>query len=275
MPWEAVLVTAVAGAAVTGGAGYRLLRERALRRGGIRTHALVVGQDERIGEGGGGAGLVQAPVVEFTTADGRVVRTRSQVGSSVSSVVPGRAVTVFYNPADPRDVAIVGFGRAVPRLFCALGILGMVVAALFAALDEETPAAVVGAGVPVVLGSVLLGVGGSGIGQVRALRRRGGTADGVVVGESTSSTREGLTLHHPVVRFALPTGHMVETASGRGTLRRRTVPGQSVSVLYHPDDPYRMLLADDRVRPLFWLFAVVGLVVLGGTLAIVVLLTTR
>lgn len=296
VPWQAVAVAAAVGTVSSVGAGYRLLRERALRRGGVRTHALVVDQDEHYAHGlggfqvsnrsgdpgrptrwpwavttGDGGGLVQAPIVEFTTADGHVVRTRSRVSTNASSVVPGRPVTVYYDPADPREVAIVGHGLGILRLFVAVGLLALGIAVCLAVLDEETLTAGAAVGVPVILGSAFLGVGGFGIGQVWVLRRRGVVTEGLVVGEETSSTREGLTLYHPVVRFTLPTGHSVRTASGRGTLRRRAAPGQTVRLRYHPDDPGRMLLVGDGARPLYWLFAVVGLVVLGGTATIATL----
>lgn len=135
MPWQGVAGFAVVGLLLMIGAGRQLLRERALRRHGLRTHALIVGQDEHFNAGIAGGvtisnrstdkawptrrpwtiftgdpELVQVPIVEFITIDGRTVRTRSRVSSSVSPFVPGRVVTVYYNPSDPAEVANVGYG---------------------------------------------------------------------------------------------------------------------------------------------------------------------
>ncbi|NDL55915.1 DUF3592 domain-containing protein [Phytoactinopolyspora mesophila] len=247
VPWEAVLVTALIGVAFTAGAGFRLWRERALRAGGVKTHALVVDQDEHYDVAGGGfgahnrspdpgrrtkkpwsvstanrrRGLVQAPIVEFTTAAGQTVRTRPKVSSNASSVVPGRTVTVFYDPAQPQEVAIAGYGRGVLFLFFGIGVLVLALTVVLLVAKEETLASAAPFAAPIVLGSACLGVGGFGIGRVWTLRRRGIVAEGLVVGESTSSTREGLTLRRPVVRFTLQTGHEVQTASERGSLHRR------------------------------------------------------
>jgi hypothetical protein len=301
VPWEAVLVTALIGVAFTGGAGFRLWRERALRSDGVKTHAVVVDQDEHYGIAGGGfgarnksrdpgrrtgrpwgvstagarRGLVQSPIVEFTTADGQTVRTRSKVSSNASSVVPGRTVTVYYDPEQPQDVAITGYGRGVLRLFFGIGVLVLALTVVLLVAEEQTLRDAVPFAAPVVVGSACLGVGAYGVGRVWSLRRRGVVVDGVVVGETTSSTREGLTLRHPVVRFSLNTGHQVQAPSERGTLRRRAEPGQQVRLRYHPDDPYRMLLVGDGARPLFWIFALVGTVVLAGTTVVTLLILTN
>lgn len=127
-------------------------------------------------------------------------------------------------------------------------------------------------GIPLLLGTVFLAVGGAGIGRVWSLRRRGIATTGMVVGESTSSIREGLTRHHPIVRFSVSGGQQVEAPSERGTLRRRAEAGQSVTVRYDPADPYRMLLAGDGARPVFWVFTAIGVVTLAVAAAIVVLI---
>ncbi|WP_158542830.1 DUF3592 domain-containing protein [Phytoactinopolyspora halophila] len=286
MPWQAVMVVAGMGVVFTVAAGYRLLRERALRSNGKRTLAQVVDQDEHFHGTGGGVGarnrsqdpgqptkrpwsvstndrgLVQTPIVEFTTADGETIRTRSAVSSNVSSAIPGRVMTVYYNPANPSEVAIVGHGLATLRLFLVIGIVLLAAAVAMVTASTETIENVAPLLAPFVLGAALLGVGGYGISRVWELRRRGVVAEGTVVGETTSSTREGMTLHHPVVRFSVHTGHEIETASQRGRVARRAHTGEHVRVRYHPNDPYRMLLVGDGARPLFWIFALAGIVVL-------------
>ncbi|NEE01254.1 DUF3592 domain-containing protein [Phytoactinopolyspora halotolerans] len=299
VPWQGILVFALLGVACTAGAGYRLHKERILRSRGARTLAVVVAHDEHYGVSGGGITarnrsgdpgtptrrpwavstgdphLVSAPIVEFTTVDGRTVRARSRVSSNTSVAVPGRVMTVYYDPDDPEDVAIVGHGRGVLRVFALIGVLLLITTGLLLVVSEDTLNTAVPVAVPLILGSVFFSIGAYGVGRVWALRRRGTVTEGTVVGETTTSTREGLTLRHPVVRFRTTTGHDIETASERGTLRRRAQPGQSIRLRYHPDDPYRVLLVGDGARPLFWIFALVGLTVLTATVTIATFILTR
>lgn len=241
---------------------FRLLRDRSLRRRGVTTHGLVVGHDRQEGVPAGDTRL--APVVEFVTVDGRTIRARSPISSTHPGVPPGRTVTIRYDPADPTEITIVEYGRGalLILLTVGLGIFALDAVLLFGSEETVTrlPALI-----PVVLGCVFTGIGWYGVGRVWSLRLRGDPADGVVVGETTSSTREGMPLHHPVVRFRLPNGHEIETASERGRTLRRVRQGQSVRVRYHRADPYRVVLAGDGARPVFYVFGVVGLVILVGT----------
>lgn len=300
VPWQAFLVVAVLAVAFTGGAGYRLVRERVLRRSGVRVRALVVAHDEHfsVGDGGIGArnrstdpgrptstpwsvstggdrGLVSAPIVQFTTLDGRTVRARSPVSSNMPTAVPGRVMTVHYNPDNPEEVAIHGHGLGTYRVFLAIGLLlcAVTVALLFASEEALTTAAPVF--VPIVLGTAFLGIGGYGVGRIWVIRMRGGRADGVVVGETKTSTREGMPMYHPVVSFRTAEGFEIQSASERGRTLRRVHQGQAVQVRYHPDDPYRIVLAGDGARPLFYLFAIIGLLLLGGTATVLLLIASR
>lgn len=277
VPWQAILTVAVLAAVFTGVSVYRLARERWLRRGGVRTRAVVVGQRESFSAAGGSgdAGLVHAPVVEFTTRDGRTVRTSSPVSSNLPTAVPGRAMTVYYNPDNPEEVAIQGYGLGTYRLFLAIGLVLGAVAVALVVVPERVLLAAVPVFVPVALGTAFLGIGGFGIGRVWSLRLRGGRADGVVVGETRTSTREGMPMYHPVVRFRTSEGHEIETASERGRTLRRVRQGQAVGVRYHPDDPSRMVLAGDGARPLFSIFAFVGLLLLGGTTTVLLFILGR
>ncbi|MGH9161146.1 MAG: DUF3592 domain-containing protein [Vicinamibacteraceae bacterium] len=294
MPWQGVAAFAIVGLVCLVGGGRLLLRERALRRRGVRAYAVIVGQDEHFGAGRGGvtisnrsrskgretrrpwaistgdAELVQSPIVEFTTADGRTVRTRSRVSSNVSSFVPGRVVSLSYDPDNPEEVAITGYGTGILWMFTLIGFVALAFAGVMVAVPGDTLQSAVWVSIPLLLGGVFLGVGCAGIGRVWSLRRRGVVTTGTVVGETTSSTREGLTLHHPVVRFTVASGRHVEAPSERGTLRRRAETGQSVTIRYDPADPYRMLLAGDGARPLFWICTVVGLATLAAAAAVMV-----
>lgn len=291
MPWQFYAVHLLLGAVFVGFGGYRLWRERELRSGSVSTYAVIVAHDVHFGGsvpggihvenrspdpgrptrfpwsvGTGDRGLVQAPVVEFTTADGQTVRARSRVSTSTTNFTPGRVVTVYYDPAAPHDVAIDGHGRGIMGVFVAIGVLLFVIATVFAIVPDNERGPWIVVGVPLILGSAFLGIGGYGVARVVNTRRRGTEATGTVVGESTSSTREGLTLYHPVVRFQVPTGHHVDAPSERGRVLGRPEHGEAVTVRYLPEDPYRMVLAGDRPRPLFVLFAFIGALILAGGL---------
>ncbi|QVQ50649.1 DUF3592 domain-containing protein [Spiractinospora alimapuensis] len=299
MPWQFYAVHLLLGTVFVGFGGYRLWRERELRVGGVSTYAVIVAHDVHYGAGDPGGihvenrsadpgrptrfpwsvgtgdrSLTQAPIVEFTTAEGRTVRARSRVSTTATSFTPGRVVTVHYDLASPQEVAIDGHGRGLLRLFVAIGVLLFVIATVFAVVPDDELGPWIAAGVPLILGSAFLGIGGHGVARVVNTRRRGTAATGTIVGESTSSTREGITLYHPVVRFQLPTGHTVDVPSERGRVLGRPQRGENVTVRYLPEDPYRMALAGDRPRPLFVLFSFVGALILAGGLivtAIVVL----
>jgi Protein of unknown function (DUF3592) len=299
MPWQGVLTFAVVGVLLMIVAGGLLLRDRSLRRRGRRTHGVIVAQDEHFATTGGGltisnrssdkatptrrpwaigtgdANLVQTPIVEFMTADGRAIRTRPRVSSSVSSFVPGRVVTLFYDRNAPEEVVIAGYaGGALLSLgFAGLVALGFAVVMLLFPGEALQPG--IWAAIPVVLGATMLAIGAAGIGRVWSIHRNGTVTTGTVVGETTSSTREGLTLHHPVVRFSVTSGHEVQAPAERGTLRRRARAGQSVTIRYDPADPYRMLLAGDGARPVFWIFTLVGVVTLAVATAITVFLVRQ
>ena len=226
VPWESIAVLALLATVFTGVSVSRLLRDQSLRKRGVPTRALVVAHDERDVPGGGPQ---RAPVLEFVTADGRTVRTRSPISSTHPDLPPGRTVTVRYDPADPTDIAIDESGRGPVLIFLALGVGLFALDAVLLFGSEETVTRLP-ALIPVLLGGVFTGVGWYGVGRVWVLRLRGHQADAVVVGETTSSTtdglllastREGFPLYHPVVRFRLPNGHEIETASERGRMLRR------------------------------------------------------
>ena len=51
-------------------------------------------------------------VVRFRTADGRSVRAVSRYGDRSPGVAPGATVTVYYDPANPKDVFLDGWWRS-------------------------------------------------------------------------------------------------------------------------------------------------------------------
>jgi hypothetical protein len=83
-----------------------------------------------------GTGLVYRPTVRFTTADGETVEVESRTGTNPAPGKVGEAVTVRYDPADPRRFSITSTSRASGCVAWALilfGALIFVVAALILA----------------------------------------------------------------------------------------------------------------------------------------------
>jgi uncharacterized protein DUF3592 len=267
MQWPLLVPTTV-GLLVAVFASRQARQVRRLFRQGARAEGIVVGQHGR-SDVGGASGLVHAPRVRFTTADGHVVEAASSTSMSHSSFVPGRGVTVFYDPRSPHRIAIKGYDGRVEPLFATLG------AAVFAvsfgvfvgdAAGVRVDAGVVGEallvpGIPLALGGVFCAVGVAGVQSARRILK-GPTAWGVVVGETTSTSNQGLTLHHPVVRWQTPSGEVLQAPSARGRMGRPYQMGQWVVVHQHPEDPRRILLRGDGPAPIFPLFLAIGALVL-------------
>lgn len=174
------------------------------------------------------------------------------VGVAIMSArfVPGRQVTVYYDPARPQRCSIARQGTGVYRLFLAIGRVCMLGALVWLVLpNRDQLVDWIPLGIPLVLGGVFAAIGWVGIRRTWRIKH-GGSAQGVVVGASRSSTRQGITLHHPVVRYHGPDGHPVDD--------------------YDPADPHRMLLASDGTAPIFWLFAVIGVLAMTVGSAIVI-----
>jgi uncharacterized protein DUF3592 len=263
--WYVTGVLVLLGSAFTVASAVRLGRIGRLRRSGVTALGVIVGQREGFTPSGntGGMALTQAPVVRFTTQTGQQVELTSSVSMNNSSFVPGRPVTVHYDPAAPDKAAVGGYETGLYRLFLALGVLLLLVAAgivLVPPAGWQRLLNLLPALLPLALGLVFAGVAALGIRRVVRIHTSGISTAGVVVGETTSSTRNGLTLHHPVVRYVVPGGHEVEVPSFRGTLAVRTSPGQQVTVHYDPADPGMMVLKGDWPEPIFWIFAFIGIV---------------
>lgn len=70
------------------------------------------------------------PVVEFTQADGTLVRFSDGIGSLPADYSVGTQVAIAYNPQNPQDARIYTWKRIwfVPALFIAIGLLPPVIA---------------------------------------------------------------------------------------------------------------------------------------------------
>lgn len=251
------------GVLFAGVSGTRLLQARRLRGRGQRAQAVVMAQHTMFSPAGG---QLSRPVLVFTTRDGQTIRASSPVGSSHSQVLPGHTVTVYYDPADPASVSIPTHETGVYRLLLAVGLfmLGLVVG--YAILGSDMLDAVLG--IPLFMGAVFTAIGGYGIGRASRVKR-GGRTDGVVIGTITSESRNGLPLHHPVVRYLTRNGDTFEVPSTQGHLSRPPAPGTPVRVCYDPANPQRMMLAHQGAPAVFWLFCVIG--VLLSIIGVVVL----
>ncbi|MEQ4205484.1 DUF3592 domain-containing protein [Actinopolymorpha sp. B17G11] len=278
-PWYAAsLVLLVLGVLFAGVSFVRLRTLERLRRQGVTATGVVVGQDASFqsSSADSSGGLVHAPVVRFTTRTGQVVQVRPPAQATHTSYIPGRPVVVHYDPAAPERAVVAGFERGIYRIFLAIGVTALVVAAALAVLPASGRAAVVGllpVLAPLGVGLVFGGIGWGRVRRVVRIQRSGVEASGVVVGETTSRTRDGIAVHHPVVRYVLPDGQWVDVPSFRGTVSRRAQQGQQVVVRYDPADPGKMLLRGDGPEPVFVIFAIVGAVALAASVAIAFVLT--
>jgi len=109
------------------------LSGRQNQQNGVRTPAEVVGRQwvESHGPDGGGSFF---PVVQFRTADGSEVRTRTRTGGAFARQSVGKQVTVIYDPASPyRYVVIDSFlGRGtLGRILCLVAGIGVIVTQLY------------------------------------------------------------------------------------------------------------------------------------------------
>ncbi|WP_369386766.1 DUF3592 domain-containing protein [Streptomyces sp. CG1] len=96
-------------------------RARRLRQEGAKTCGTVVRLEARRDMDTNST--MYRPVVQWVTVDGRTVETVSPIASStVGDLRPGTAVTVFYDPDDPKRMLIDGYtGGAGCRLLCSGG----------------------------------------------------------------------------------------------------------------------------------------------------------
>lgn len=264
-----VLTVSGFGVVFAGLSGVKLVQARRLRGRGVTAEAMVVGQ-ESTPVPGTSPGLMQQPILVFTTRDGETVRVTSPVGVNDTDLVPGYTVTIHYDPADPRRVSIPEHEVGVYRLGLAAGLFLLALVAAYGILGERLLK--YGTfGIPVFLGAVFTGVGWYGIHRVRRLKR-GGRTNGVVVGEVTTESRNGFTLYHPVARYRTPRGDVIDAPATQGHSYRLR-PGTPVRVCYDPTNPQRMTLAGDSAAAVYWIFGVVGplitvvgLVIIGAVL---------
>jgi Protein of unknown function (DUF3592) len=273
-------VLVLLGVVFAGPSAFRLAHIGRLRRAGAAAVGVVVGQREGFSPGdvdGGGMGLTQAPVVRFTTRAGQRVEVTPSARTNNSSFIPGRPVTVHYDPAEPHKAVIGQYEAGIYRILLAVGVVLLLVAAAIVLVPPAGWQPVLDlfpALLPIALGLLFAGIAALGIRRVVRIQASGASTSGVVVGETTSSTRSGITLHHPVVRYVVPGGPEVEVPSFRGTMAVRTTPGQQVTVRYDPADPGMMLLKGDGPEPIFLIFAFVGVVAFAVGVAIAYLLLT-
>lgn len=116
------------GALLAVGGGYLFRREWRLHRRGMRTDGCVVDYDARDeSDGDGGTRTHYYPVLEFSAADGQMVRAVSEDGDLTPRTLTGAQVRILYDPANP------GFAQIAGPLFrtawwpALLGIIGLFV----------------------------------------------------------------------------------------------------------------------------------------------------
>ncbi|MEU1199687.1 DUF3592 domain-containing protein [Streptomyces sp. NPDC005813] len=119
--WLFSLIPLAIGVAFLGIGAYGLRRASVLRRSGVTAEGRIVRHDVRRNDEGGS---FHHPVAAWTTRDGRECAYSSRLGrgSVVGGFGVGTAVTVRYDPNDPRRFAIQGWDTpALDLLFTVLG----------------------------------------------------------------------------------------------------------------------------------------------------------
>ncbi|GGS80981.1 MULTISPECIES: DUF3592 domain-containing protein [Streptomyces] len=129
----------------------------------------------------------------------------------------------------------------------------------------------IGAGVPLLLGTVFMAVGLGLRRRTRRLRQQGAKARGTVVRFHTRRDVDShSTMYSPVVQWVTGDGRTVEAVS---PIARNTVgdlrAGAAVTVFYDPDNPKRMLVDGHDGAALAVVFCVVGTVGLAAGLLVV------
>ncbi|NUP42799.1 MAG: DUF3592 domain-containing protein [Streptomyces sp.] len=128
----------------------------------------------------------------------------------------------------------------------------------------------IGAGVPLLLGTVFMAIGVVIGRRSRRLRQEGAQTRATVVGFKTHRDFDAnRTMYQPVVRWVTGDGRTVETVSSVasnsvGDLRQ----GATVTVFYDPDNPKRMLIDGHDGGALVVVFCVLGAVGLAAALLV-------
>src|SRR5690606_6495947 len=165
-------MSAIAAVATVGGlgllfagvSGSRLVKARRLRGRGQVVQALVVGHQAMAPPAGGDdAGYLRRPVLRFTTRDGRVMQVVSPVGSDTSDLVPGRVVTLHYDPDAPTRFAVPDQELGTYRILLAVGLLMLALVAGYGLVGERITNLALG--IPLLVGAVFTGIGWFGVGR--------------------------------------------------------------------------------------------------------------
>jgi hypothetical protein len=109
-------------------AGWFYLREYKLERSGYSAQGTVIHLSERISDEDS---LTYAPVVRFTTHDGRTERFETSWSSYPPAYEVGQTVTVLYPTDDPSQAIIKGENNLLILIFGILGGIELLVGAFF------------------------------------------------------------------------------------------------------------------------------------------------
>lgn len=74
------------------------------RRNSTSVSGIVIGLEKRVFNPGSAG--VYCPTIEFTASSGEAIRFESSFGTMPASYKVGDAVTVFYNPSNPKEAEI-------------------------------------------------------------------------------------------------------------------------------------------------------------------------
>lgn len=115
-----------------GSAAIELLKYTGFRRRAQRTSGVVVGFRTSTSRGGGPRPkTMYHPILEFTTQDGRHVKSSPKAGTNPPIARDGDRVTVVYDPREPDQVEVGGKGWIRPTLLVVGAVLGFFFVVVF------------------------------------------------------------------------------------------------------------------------------------------------
>lgn len=127
-------IVLVLGLVFAGAFGGDLLKYVIWRRRAERVPGRVTELHRRLGGSRGDRPQMRySPILEFTTRDGRDIRTRLNVGTKPAPAKTGEQVTVVYDPRSPEHADIAGKGWLRLSLLILGTLLGVSLVGVFVA----------------------------------------------------------------------------------------------------------------------------------------------
>lgn len=119
------------GLVFAGASSIELLKYVAWRSRAERVPGRVAALHHGVGDASSVPRTRYYPILEFTTRDGRDIRTRLNVGTTPSPAETGEQVTVVYDPRSPEHADIAGKGWLRVALLILATLLGVTLVGIF------------------------------------------------------------------------------------------------------------------------------------------------